>query len=435
MGLPNAIARSITYEVGVQSKANGSGGADMKKGLNLLGFVKGMLALILALTVGTSGGAQSLRWLGALSNSGIVPNGVSDDATVVVGNDLAPAMGFIIRAFRWTPATGIQLLDAPLDSWCKAYDVSADGRVVVGQAGNRAVRWENGVLYELGSIGGIFGEAHSVSADGSIIVGYAHETTLYSPRAFRWTRTTGMQILDPSFSEPSIAYAIASSGNAVAGSAILLGFPQAFRWTPATGIEVLNSSWAVRSIAKAISDDGNVVVGLAVDSRSYEYAFRWTSESGMQNIHTTQDVGSEVYDASADGQVVVGVCWGPYRWYEYPFVWTASTGMRNLNDVYRSLIPNGSVLYEVRAISSDGRYIVGSGYNGANERIEAYLLDTWRDGDTNGDGCIDDADLLKALFAFGSAGTGYTRHEDINKDGIVDDADLLMVLFNFGNGC
>lgn len=52
--------------------------------------------------------------------------------------------------------------------------------------------------------------------------------------------------------------------------------------------------------------------------------------------------------------------------------------------------------------------------------------------DVNFDGCIDDADLLAVLFAFGSAGA---RDEDLNYDGVVDDADLLLVLFNFGSGC
>jgi hypothetical protein len=42
---------------------------------------------------------------------------------------------------------------------------------------------------------------------------------------------------------------------------------------------------------------------------------------------------------------------------------------------------------------------------------------------------------LAVLFAFGTPGTGLTRHEDINKDGIVDDADLLEVLYAFGQGC
>jgi hypothetical protein len=54
-------------------------------------------------------------------------------------------------------------------------------------------------------------------------------------------------------------------------------------------------------------------------------------------------------------------------------------------------------------------------------------------GDVNGDDCIDDADLLRVLFAFGQTGTDLP--EDLNLDGVVDDADLLLVLFNFGRGC
>lgn len=54
-------------------------------------------------------------------------------------------------------------------------------------------------------------------------------------------------------------------------------------------------------------------------------------------------------------------------------------------------------------------------------------------GDINLDGCVDDADLLAVLFAFGN--TGNDLPEDANGDGTVDDADLLAVLFNFGIGC
>jgi hypothetical protein len=54
-------------------------------------------------------------------------------------------------------------------------------------------------------------------------------------------------------------------------------------------------------------------------------------------------------------------------------------------------------------------------------------------GDVNGDGCVDDADLLAVLLAFGQSGSGLP--EDLNGDGIVDNADLLEVLFNFGSGC
>jgi hypothetical protein len=55
-------------------------------------------------------------------------------------------------------------------------------------------------------------------------------------------------------------------------------------------------------------------------------------------------------------------------------------------------------------------------------------------GDVNLDGCVDDADLLAVLFAFGQTGDNLGR-VDVNCDQVVDDADLLQVLFNFGSGC
>ncbi len=51
-------------------------------------------------------------------------------------------------------------------------------------------------------------------------------------------------------------------------------------------------------------------------------------------------------------------------------------------------------------------------------------------GDVNNDNLIDDADLLRVLFAFGRSCDDCP--EDLNGDGMVDDADLLIVLFNFG---
>ncbi|GBC91767.1 hypothetical protein HRbin15_00226 [bacterium HR15] len=53
-------------------------------------------------------------------------------------------------------------------------------------------------------------------------------------------------------------------------------------------------------------------------------------------------------------------------------------------------------------------------------------------GDVDNNGCVDDADLLRVLFAFGLIGA---YPEDLTLDGTVDDEDLLIVLFNFGSGC
>jgi len=188
------------------------------------------------------------------------------------------------------------------------------------------------------------------------------------------------------------------------------------------------------SLAYGVSADGSVVVGRADNASGYYRPFRWTQAEGMQDLGTLGGSQSAAYDVSADGNVIVGQAENDgYQW--RPFRWTPAGGVEDLNQTYASLLTGGSELWEAHAISPDGRYIVGFGYNAATDRDEAFLLDTWRTGDTNGDGCIDDADLLAVLFAFGTPGSGLTCHEDINKDGVVDDADLLTVLFNFGSGC
>ena len=78
---------------------------------------------------------------------------------------------------------------------------------------------------------------------------------------------------------------------------------------------------------------------------------------------------------SADGSVVVGRAYyaaGQYR----AFRWTVSHGMEDLNITYASLLTNGSWLEWAHAISPDGRYIVGRGWNAATGGYEGFLLDT-----------------------------------------------------------
>jgi probable HAF family extracellular repeat protein len=147
---------------------------------------------------------------------------------------------------------------------------------------------------------------------------------------------------------------------------------------------------------------------------------------------------SEAFGVSADGSVVVGGAENADR-QSRAFRWTAAGGMENLNITYASLLTDGSQLVLPNAISPDGRYIVGSGYNAATVRNEAFLLDTGprctaHNGDVDSNGCVDDADLLAVLFAFGNTGSNLGR-VDVNCDGTINDADLQIVLFNFGSGC
>jgi probable HAF family extracellular repeat protein len=153
----------------------------------------------------------------------------------------------------------------------------------------------------------------------------------------------------------------------------------------------------------------------------------------MQDLGTLGGDYSEAYGVSADGSVVVGRARnaaGDWR----AFRWTAAGGMEDLNTTYASLLTPGSELWEARAISPDGRYIVGYGVAATGISTTSFLLDTGfpRRGDVDRNGCVDDADLLMVLFVFGDRGY---RNEDLNWDGVIDDADLLQVLFNFSSGC
>ncbi|MFN3690230.1 MAG: M1 family aminopeptidase, partial [Fimbriimonadales bacterium] len=78
-----------------------------------------------------------------------------------------------------------------------------------------------------------------------------------------------------------------------------------------------------------------------------------------------------------------------------------------------------------------GQLPTGDGVAGGEARLPLRVLAP--NGDVNGDGCTDDADLLEVLFNFGTQRCHHPA--DVNQDGIVDDADLLQVLFAFGSEC
>ena len=86
--------------------------------------------------------------------------------------------------------------------------------------------------------------------------------------------------------------------------------------------------------------------------------------------------------------------------------------------------PDGSLL-------AAGSVVLGQDYYDRYRRLVAVKYAP--NGDLDGNGCVDDADLLQVLFAFGQQGADLAA--DLNGDAIVDDADLLLVLFAFGEGC
>ena len=302
------------------------------------------------------------------------------------------------------------------------------------------VAWSQSLTW-LGTLpGGDWSVANGVSANGAVVVG---ETYYYDVsvgyfvvygRAFRWTASGGMQDLGTLGGRESYAYGVSADGAVVVGVAQNAGQGRAFRWTASRGMQGLGTLGGNESWAYGVSADGAVVVGVAYNAAWQLRAFRWTASRGMQDLGTLGGNESWARGVSANGTVVGSAqdAAGQRR----AVRWTAS-GIEDLNTTYASLLTNGSVLYEARAISPDGRYIVGYGRNAATNRNEAFLLDTrctTHNGDVDANGCVDDADLLAVLYAFGNRGSNLGR-VDVNCDAAVDDADLLTVLFNFGSGC
>ena len=382
-------------------------------------------------------GAQSLTWLGTLGGNSSEAWGVSADGSVVVGAS-RPQSSTYPRPFRWTATTGMQDISRAGIVQGIAYGVSADGSVVIGSMDvggySRAFRWTpSGGMQDIdGRRSGYSSAAYGVSADGSVVVGEVQSPPYR--RAFYWTATDWMQALGTFGGSDSWAYGVSADGSVVVGSA--RAHPSgscAFRWTAETGMQNLGVlPGGNDSVARGVSADGSVVVGTTFDGGTRGRAFRWTASEG------TQDLGGlpgstliQPWAVSADSSIVVGISMGTGT---RAFRWTASRGMEDLNITYANLLAGGSLLEGAFAISPDGRYIVGDGYNAATRRREAFLLDTGFPprGDVNRSGCVDDADLLQVLFVFGERGY---RAKDIDWNGTVDDADLLQVLFRFGDGC
>jgi probable HAF family extracellular repeat protein len=252
---------------------------------------------------------------------------VSADGSVVVGAVLTPEDAF--EGFRWTVGESFTMLgDFPGGfpyPISRVFDVSADGRTVVGHgttsAGDQAFRWtpQTG-LVNLGDLtgGDTASRAHGVSADGSVIVGYGTGAS-NRPRAVRWTVQSGLEALrDPSNVLQSEANAVSANGAVIVGVADF----EAFRWTAGTGVVPLGDLLGGRggSVAHDVNADGSVIVGssdaLRDDGHGTRAAFYWTAQAGMVNLRdllisngATNLAGwrlSEARGVSADGLTIVG---------------------------------------------------------------------------------------------------------------------------------
>jgi len=131
---------------------------------------------------------------------------ISDDGKVIVG--LAWNGCNFARAFRWEESTGMADLGSTVPgASSRANGVSGDGRVVVGwqeiaTGPRQGARWVDGRQELFKGPSAFIGEAHAANRDGSVIVGQACEfASIQDPfanqQAWIWTAREGVQCLQP----------------------------------------------------------------------------------------------------------------------------------------------------------------------------------------------------------------------------------------------
>jgi probable HAF family extracellular repeat protein len=292
-----------------------------------------------------SGGFYWMPTTGVIDIGSSFVTGVSADGETIVGGD--PPRPGIQEAAIWLRATEWRRLGSfpgakPCDfSQSNANGVSRDGKVVVGGAYDgcaffHAFRWEESTgIVDLGSsVAGKPSRADAISGDGRVVVGYQDDAE-GRRRGARWV--DGRQDLFEGPQGPvGIAAAASFDGSIVTGANCLLSVfedQSAWIWTAGGGVECLPPP-ALRSVdngpslapkiatrAAGTSDDarviggGQTVAGQTEDSEAIVWINRkpvylkdLLRANGIPNAFDGWVHTGEVRAVSAEGRILVG--WG-----------------------------------------------------------------------------------------------------------------------------
>lgn len=291
---------------------------------------------------GTFFGGGGFHWMptsGVTDMRGLETVGVSRDGKTFVGTAL-DAAGRTLQAARWT-GRDWQLLGSvgaqrPCDlNLSSGYDVSDDGRVVVGLAWDgcnhaRAFRWEDGAgMVDLGSLSGESSRANGVSGDGRVVVGWEEHASGFR-QAAKWV--DGREELIRPAALLGEAQGTNRDGTVIVGGGCeperVVGPPSAWTWTASAGVRcfpVPRPSWALdvpyQAIMFATSDDGRVMGGaltFGLDAESVVwfdgemfYLREYLRANGVPDAFEGWYNTGFVTDVSADGRTLVGYGAGP----------------------------------------------------------------------------------------------------------------------------
>jgi hypothetical protein len=231
------------------------------------------------------------------------------------------------------------------------------------------------------------GGAWDVSADGKVVVGFMWNGC--SPQAFRWVDDGGagsFALLDllgsPSTNGPqpqvNRATVVSDDGSIAAGFAqvdVIDRFPAIWK-SDGTGFTLDDLPLDTPGEVLSISSDGKTVAGIS----GYD-AFRWTEASGsviLPRLASALPTDPVFANAIAnEGALVFGGSGDAFNGVPVAFVWTSGAGTRALVDIVTAnglIVPTGFVLSNVLAASADGSILLGSAFDPDTFATKSFVL-------------------------------------------------------------
>ena len=348
-------------------------------------------------------GRPDIVWMRSAHTAGITAVAFSPDGSLLAsaGNDVK----------IWRVSDGSLMFTLPQSANSRGVVFSPDGRLLVS-GGNRIKVWRMSDGQLIRTIGNTNYYDVALSPDGSLIAAarfYVVELRRVSDGSLVRNLTyPDMELV------PSVAYSpdgrFVAAGTADPTFTIVL-------WNASSGTPV--RAFGNNGFQEiAFSPDGSLIAATIEGSRIELWRVSNGALERALTGHTSPAYGIAF---SPDGRLLISSSAED----DTIRLWRISDG-RLLRTYDQETGDAGGV-----GFSPNGRLFAYG--RGDGMLVLAHNPFARRQGDVNGDGCVDDSDLLAVLFAFGN--TGSNLPEDLNGDRVVDDADLLIVLFNFGSGC